>query len=160
MVKCKECGFLSVTGGVAYYLSVGDPAPSKPVFLEATRKARGNLSYIGGNGEFVCFAEESQYIQEASGAQVNLLDVFEKERCCDSFTEYVLGHDPKEHVAMRLQDERDTRQKGFQWRQLAIMLATVAAILVAAWLRPTLVEVNPTVYVPPVEQSETDSSER
>ncbi len=154
MVKCIDCGFLCVTGTSAYYpVSVpGHPGPSAPVFVEATRGARRDIG-LRQRKPLVCFAEEPAYAQETSGADSSVDSTISKERCCNAYEQYVLGHSPKEHVEMRLlerqkkrEDKRDSRQQLHQWGQLVVMLATVAAILVAAWVRPA-----PKVEIPPIE---------
>lgn len=127
--KCRDCGFFSITGWRNQRIrDLSDaPAPQPPVYNEATREARENLhTGLGFTGKFICFAGERQWeddtkdITEPDGYR----EVLDKERYCDSFYPYVLGHSPKEHAMLKLQerleareDRRDQTQRDWQERQ-------------------------------------------
>ena len=150
MVKCRNCGLLSIFDpGSRVYSAMDMPGADPPEYVEATRRQREEATPRFGS--FVCHADEPAFREEAGTDRPAWADILDRERHCASFMSHVLGFSPKEHVAMRFQemlrereDRRDREQRRHQWGQLIVMLLTVAAILVAAWIRPaSKVEVGP-----------------
>lgn len=132
MVKCTNCGLLCVTGerkisypamGLVVKTPVEFPAPAPPSYVEFPRKNRksGGGPQMGTPWDVICFAEEPQWAAEVEATGGEKRTVMERDRECDSFIEYVLGHGPKEHVMLKLQrrleereDARDKAQKDWQ----------------------------------------------
>ncbi len=159
MVKCKDCGLLALVDAGMRTYPVGPeyPAARPREYLEVSTRLRRGEASLRLTGEFVCFADEDSFEQDASNKEAEGFSweaVINKERPRDSFYEYVLGYSPKEHVGMRFEemlrereDQRDQDQRDWQAREsrsnkrfrvyeILLVAATVGAIIGTAWIRP------------------------
>ena len=101
MVKCKECGFLSVGSGE------GDSPPPTPGYRQTGRRTGGDSNptphclLLAQNleGEFTRQQTPGQTAADSHGVA---LTVISTERQCDSYFPWHPGFTPKEHIQMQL----------------------------------------------------------
>ena len=117
-VKCVSCGFLSRRSELRppdSFRTDYIPPEQQPEYLEVTKEQRNFREpaerIIGERAWFECLAAAYDLGNEKHGPNdLAWKDVINADRECSAFMEYVLGHTPKEHVVLRLQEKQEARE--------------------------------------------------
>lgn len=137
MVKCSECGFLSLRN-----VTTRELEEVEKEYRESSNPEYSSAGYLADRHDNlpVCFAQACDLIAEYAFG--DMAKTMQKERECNSYTKWQQGFSPKEHREMQdrqlmieLEEKRRNNDRKWHWIELiAIILGTGLFTLLGAWI--------------------------